>query len=384
MKITIRAFVMIVVAIMTIIPSKTYAQISVPVEVEDSKPTSACISLEKGSTDMDVIVKFLFNEQKNTLTVSLASYRELFVFNDRVRYSKVFSRGKLKPGKLPYKVDVPEKGRFRATTSYRKSIRRSFGKCHRKYEFSNWMKPIGMQPIEREYALVNDCIEQTFDITQKNTLVSLYVNDISVMDPCRKEGRFKLIKNKNVNRLFEISIKRNPCFGRQEEIAAALESLNKVKAAYDSLKMVYGNGVASSEQVYNFFNNMKKNVTERFPKKEGKDVCPSINDSSDKYNAYLDSIASMQCLLPDTLKQQTKGIDVEMMLVRARKLDAAVGKWLNCKDLVERRDLENKCMELIEEAREEAFSKGVYTKEQHDACNVMHRAEIYYHTTCKK
>lgn len=384
MKITIRAFVVIVVAIMATIPLRTYAQVSVPVEVKDSIPTSACISLEKGSTDMDVIVKFLFNEQKNTLTVSLVSYRELFVFNDHVRYSKVFSRGKLKPGKLPYKVDVPEKGRFRATSSYRKSIRRATGKCHRKYEFSNWMKAAGMKPVEKDYALVNDCIEQTFDIAQKNTSVSLYVGDISVMDPCRKEGRFKLIKNKNVNRHFEISIKRNPCFGRQEEIAAALESLNGIKAAYDSLKMVCGNGVASSEHVFNSFNIMKGNVIDRFPKKEGKDVCPLINDSSDKYNAYLDSVASMKCLLPDTLKQQTKGIDVEMMLLRARKLDSAVGKWLNCKDAVERRDLEKKCMELIEEAREEAFSKGVYTKEQHDACNVMHRAEIYYHTTCKK
>ena len=38
------------------------------------------ISLAEDSRDMDIMVKFVFDEQHNRLTVSVLSYRSLFVF----------------------------------------------------------------------------------------------------------------------------------------------------------------------------------------------------------------------------------------------------------------------------------------------------------------
>lgn len=59
------------------------------------------ISLKPDSKDMDLMVKFVFSEDKNTLTVTLISYRSLFVFWDNVHFYPLIKGRKLRPAQLP-------------------------------------------------------------------------------------------------------------------------------------------------------------------------------------------------------------------------------------------------------------------------------------------
>lgn len=63
------------------------AQTVKQIEVSQNVPYTDHLSLVKGSNDMDLIVKFIFDETENTLTASLISYKRLFVFQSDTRYS---------------------------------------------------------------------------------------------------------------------------------------------------------------------------------------------------------------------------------------------------------------------------------------------------------
>ena len=61
----------------------TGAQTTKQIEVDGNEPYVDHVSLMEGSTDMDLLVKFMFDEPNNSLTVSLISYRKLFVHATR-------------------------------------------------------------------------------------------------------------------------------------------------------------------------------------------------------------------------------------------------------------------------------------------------------------
>ena len=56
------------------------------ISVAQGKSYTDHISLKPDSKDMDLMVKFVFKEDANTLTVTLISYRSLFVFWDKVHF----------------------------------------------------------------------------------------------------------------------------------------------------------------------------------------------------------------------------------------------------------------------------------------------------------
>ena len=56
------------------------AQVVKEIAVSQKESYTDHLSLKKDTRDMDLMVKFVFNEEANTLTVSLISYRCLFVF----------------------------------------------------------------------------------------------------------------------------------------------------------------------------------------------------------------------------------------------------------------------------------------------------------------
>ena len=152
------------------------AQTVKQIEVAGNAPYVDHISLIPGTTDMDLLVKISFNESSNKLTVNLISYRKLFVFQDNVRYSHAVRFRKLRPNRLPYVVESDEKARYKMMKPLRKSI-----KPKRKHIFKQWIEYEGLQPQPTEYKMVNDYIEQTFDILHEVADVSITLRDILVM-----------------------------------------------------------------------------------------------------------------------------------------------------------------------------------------------------------
>ena len=62
------------------------AQIVRTISVSQETSYTDHISLKEDTKDMDLMVKFVFSEADNTLSVTLISYRTLFVFWDNVHY----------------------------------------------------------------------------------------------------------------------------------------------------------------------------------------------------------------------------------------------------------------------------------------------------------
>ena len=80
------------------------------ISVAQGKSYTDHISLKPDSKDMDLMVKFVFNEDANTLTVTLISYRSLFVFWDKVHFKPLIKGLTLLPGQLPYVVAYEPQG----------------------------------------------------------------------------------------------------------------------------------------------------------------------------------------------------------------------------------------------------------------------------------
>ena len=234
-------------ALLALLPATMYAQATKSsvstakaITVAQGEPYTDHITLTNDVKDRDLMVKFVFNEEANTLTVSLISYRRLFVFWDDTRYKGVFSgSGKLHVDKLSYVITSNPKDRFRLGKTYRKSLT----KPRKKHIFKKWIDYEGLQPVEKERNMVNDFIEQTFDIQSKRNNVVVKLRDILLMDQTKQKGdsrHYELSYGRNLDTDYQVTLQRNPCFGKDEELATANKNLTGITTSYKSFKRKYG------------------------------------------------------------------------------------------------------------------------------------------------
>ena len=206
------------------------AQTVKTITVSDGASYTDHISLAEDARDMDVMVKFVFNEPDNTLTVSLLSYRRLFVFREDARYSSVVRCGRLHPELMPYLVEAEQGSRFKLSPALKHAIPES---AKRRHVFRRWIEYEGLQPVPADYKMVNDYVEQTFDIVQKREAVSVTLHDLFLLEPrSGKADAWDLLLGCDLDTRYQIHIRRNPCFGFDEQIATAATMLGEIRAAY--------------------------------------------------------------------------------------------------------------------------------------------------------
>ena len=355
-----------------------FAQMATTVSVSAKDPYTDNLELSKDMKDTDLIVKFSFNEGANTLTVRLVSYRGLFVFQDEVTYGQVVRCLHLRPEKFPYEVGSEAKSKYLVTDAIRKQIKGPLGK----QRFHRWAQNDGLQPVKTEYKMVNDYIEQTFDIVEKRSVVSITLRDIFLMDPGKKEGQYSLVYWKDLNRRYDIAIMRDACFGKEEEITATGQALQGIRAAYDSLKVRYGSGIVQSRESLAIFTELKSGLMTQFPKRTTESLCECICENIDKYNLYVDSLSRVEVKLPAAKAAVERGVNPQAMLSRAQKIDINVSRWLASNNAKERKDIEKECQRLIRDGNSDIQNKGLYTQEQKDAGAAFKRAEAYFNKTC--
>ena len=232
------------------------------------------ISLKEDSKDMDLMVKFVFAEETNTLTVTLISYRILFVFWDNVRYKPLFKGRKLRPEQLPYVVEYDAKDKYRATKLFRATVPQP----RSEFYFQRWIDYEGLQPAPQDYKMVNDYISQTFDIQNKRTQVTVRLHDVFLMDKVEKKkyNRYEIPFGRDLDLTYQVTIVRNPCFGQDEDISAAQNALKGISASYASLKGKYSSGVVGSQEALKIFEELKSTVQGQFPHKDVQSSCPDI------------------------------------------------------------------------------------------------------------
>ena len=324
-------------------PAKSSVTTAKAITVAEDEPYTDHITLTNDIKDRDLMVKFVFNEKANTLTVSLISYRRLFVFWDDTRYKSAFSgSGKLHIDKLSYVIASNPKDRFQLGKAYRKSL----PKPRKKHIFKKWIDYEGLQPVEQERNMVNDYIEQTFDIQGKRNNVVVKLRDILLMDQTSQKGhsrRYELSFGKNLDTDYQVAIKRNPCFGQDEELATANKNLTAITNSYKNLKKKYGKGKVGSEESMKLFKEMKSVLTSQFTKDSVVNACPDIQKVRDQYNMLVDSIQNINVKM-EAAADATSGImgakgrtlNTKVVLSNARQIDQYVARWLRSHDEVER------------------------------------------------
>ena len=343
------------------------------------------ISLENDVTDKDIMVKFVFDEAANQLTVSLISHRMIFVFREDVRYKPLIKGRKIRPDQLPYVVTYDPSEKFMISKLFQSTV----PKPRKQYVFHRWIDYVGIQPVPQEYLMTNDYVSQTFDILQKRTSVVVRLRDVMLMNDISKhlnKRRYEIPFGRDLYTEYQVDIQRNPCFGQDEDIASAQKALESVSKSYKNFQKRFGHGVTSSEN-FTTFKELKDLLQKQYPHKDIQHPCSDIQRSWDSYNAYVDSIAKMKCELREedgSLVAQVAGVSAKTLLARAKQIDAAVARWLLSNDPVERRDIIYQTEETIKTVNEEVTSQGVYTAEQRQALTVFRKAENYFKNNCKR
>ena len=361
----------------------TQAQTVRTITVAQGKSYTDHISLKPDSKDMDLMVKFVFSEDKNTLTVTLISYRSLFVFWDNVHFYPLIKGRKLRPAQLPYKVDFNPADKYRIT----KLVKASIPQPHKLFSFKRWIDYDGLQPTPTEYKLENDFIAQTFDIQNKRTQVNVTLHDVFLMDKTEKKkyNRYDIPFGRDLNQQYQITIERNPCFGLDAEVEAAKKALEGVQTSFASMKKKYGSGQVASQESKKIFEDMKATVQNQFQKKDVQSPCPDIQGAWEQYNQYIDSIAAMKCEVVGVAGIGGPAVsqdDLKVLVVKARQIDQIVSRWLVSTDPIERQDLINEAQNNIKSGNELLGGRSGVTAEQKRAVSLFRAAERYFNRTC--
>ena len=348
------------------------------------------LALKKDSKDMDVMVKFVFNEEMNTLTVSVISYRTLFVFWDNTRYKGVVKNRKIHVDKLPYLVSSNTSDRFTLSKAFCKSLPRS----HRKYVFKKWIEVESVQPVDHEIKMVNDYIEQTFNIQGKRSSVTVSLHDLMLMDLVKQKGlsrHYEISYGKDLDTKYQVTIQRNPCFGLDEEVGAANNSLAAIQKSFSAFKKSYGNGKVNDEGGLKTFKDLQATLAAQFPKNDDSSPCPDIQQARDQYNLVADSIQNMKVVVSAGVSDalgavggdEGRALNAKLILSNARQLDNTVARWLVSKDEMEREDLVAQCRDLIKDTSVMIGSGRVHTQEEQNAVALFRKAEQYFNKVCK-
>jgi len=357
------------------------------ITVSDSVPFTDHIAMATDATDKDLMVKFVFDEKKNTLTVSVLSFRMLFVFWESTPYKGVISRRWIRTDRLPYVVTAEEGQHFRLTKPFRNSLTHPY----KKHTFKKWIEYEGLQPQEKELKMLNDYIDQTFDIQNKRNNVTIRLRDVMLMDATRQKGintRYEIGFGKDLDTEYQITIQRNPCFGLEKEIESANKSLEAVKKSYKSLKAKYGKGIVSTDDGKKAFNELKATLTAQFQQINDSSACPDIQQCYTQYNLYADSLANMKVSIAAPAESSekvlgTKGSEAnaKIVLTNSRLLDNKVALWLNSRDPLERQDIVATCQSIIKDTK--LIISTLPPAHYKETIKVFNNAEQYFKKTCR-
>lgn len=390
MKIISRIRLLLVVGVISfLLPPSSSLEISAQtvknITVSQEQPYTDHISLEGDVTDKDIMVKFVFDEAANQLTVSLISHRMIFVFREDVRFKPLIKGRKIRPDMLPYVVTYDPNDQYRISKLFKSTVPKPF----KQYVFHRWIDYEGLQPAPQEYRMVNDYISQTFDILKKRNSVVVRLRDVMLMNDVSKhldKRRFEIPFGRDLYTEYLVDIQRNPCFGMDEDIVSAKTALEGVRKSYNSLRRRFGNGVVDSQESLTAFENLKDQLAEQYPRKEIQSLCPEIQQMLETYNAYTDSISQIKCkYVPSNAgKIASDGLNARMLLTKARQIDAAVSRYLLSTDPIERRDIILQTENTIKTVHETINGQRVYTNDQRQALQVFREAERYFRNNCNR
>lgn len=365
-----------------------YGKTVKPITIANGLPYTDHIALAKDATDKDIMVKFQFNEDANTLTVSVVSYRTLFVFWEDTRYKSVVSRRWIHTDRLPYITQSEEGQRFRLS----KALCKQLPKPKKEHIFKKWMTYEGLQPQDKEIKMVNSFIEQTFDIQNKRNNVVVTINELMLLDLVKQHGvksEYSISYGNNLDTEYQVTIQRNPCFGLEKETETTKKALDAITKSYTSLKKKYGKGTVSTADGQKAFEELKATLTAQYQHNNDSSACPDIQNAITNYNLLVDSLAGMKvsveapaaAAVEKVLGSKGSEANGKIVLANARQIDSKVARWLYSHDAMERADIVRECKSIIKDTN--LLIVGLPQDKWGETIKIFRQVEQYFNRTCK-
>lgn len=364
----------------TLVPIK--AQNEKTITLAHNMPYTESISLKKDARDMDIIMKIYFNEMTNTLSISLMSYRTLFVFQDNVTYKQIIRNSKLRPEKFPYVVESDPETTYKLTDE----IKDQMPGCNKKFTFHRWLNYEGLMPQPTDYKMVNDYIEQKFDVLEMDTVAFISLHDILVMEPSfKKKNRFNVFHLARLDNKYKIRITRNPCIGKEEDIESAKLYAEAIRTGYKNLYLRYTSENNFSQESIQVLEEMRIILEQQFPRRNDTHSCPTVMNYIREYNNYVDSIGKLKEIqFTIENKRPHMPLPAERIMGIAKIIDRNVARWLTTTDVVEKEELIKRSQILLDEVNRHLYMDVDLDANQQNAVDVFLKAEKYFKAICSK
>ena len=360
-----------------------HAQTVKPVTLTDKIPYTEPLTL-KNVPDVNITTLLVFSEEENTVTLTLRSERKLFVFWEDIKYTRAFSTKRLRTDRLSYSLTGNTADRFRRINYFYRAL----PKPHNQYLFHQWLTTDDVQTVVTERRIVNDSLVQTFSFPVTSTGFSFRLRDVLFIDETKQKGviRFYDITfGDDLNTEYRITLQRNPCFGKDEQIEAAQNALEAISRSYTTFRSIYEKGIVNSTEGEQMFLELQAALQTQFPLCQDSSACPAIQQAREQYNQLTDSISALSVTVKTPAGEDN--IDHELnartIYSNARIIDNNVARWLITTDKLEKSDLVEQCNGIIADTADLITKNGTRTQMERDAVAIFRKAEQYFKRTCR-
>lgn len=324
--------------------------------------------------NVGMIVKILFLENENAVSVSLISYHTIFALWSDTRYRSAvnwFSR--LIPHKLPFANECNERARFKVSSSAKKDMK-LYTKCRRKYVMRQTLRATGAFPLETPVKIVNDVIEQKFLINGDTTNhISISLGDILFMERKKsKKEKYRIFAYSKLDKEYKIELERDYCLNREGDIEVATTAFNALRSSLSSLKeMKLNTSISNTVEKKELFDKLKDIAVKQFPKNTKKDKCLVIQDLYVRYNALVDSLQNIDI----AVEVKSNIADDKYIRDRTRQLDKCMSVMQCSTDFAECLQMKKECEDIISEVNLYIASTEIINDKTVRAIEMFYNAE---------
>lgn len=395
---------LLLITLLALLPARSWGQTSrVKVELQHADTVTQKIVLppDRQGREPEVSLRMCFNEQDNTVWVSLSSARYIFGLQSTARYEEVFTKGyfchlggKFKTINLPYEVSMNAKEKPRM----RKSVRKEIGKYKKpryKHFLRPWVSSSDMTTSEIPCDMLTNRLSRTFKVHVGEDSVHLQLRDLFLLDhkgmTSRSYQRYVINQHVDQNTEYVLLLHRSPCFGKESEKEARQARLLELRQAHDQLLSRYPASMKLTPEEYNDFYAQRDSLLRAYPLKKLNEECADLLALDTDYNHCVDSIFAHQRYVKQDVVQgeliaaldKAKELDAINLMYKARQLDELTALWLVTETYAERLNIRQQCGRVMREAEKMKDGRKVVNDEQRKALETYNKALKYYSETVR-
>ena len=393
---------LLLITLLALLPVRSWGQSSrVELQHADTVTQKIVLPPDRQGREPEVELRMCFNEEDNTVWVSLSSARYIFGLQSTARYEEVFTKGyfchlggKFKTINLPYEVTMDPKDKPRM----RKSVRKEIGKYKTpryKHFLRPWVSSSDMVTTEVPCEMLTNQLTRTFQVHAGEDSVHIQLRDLFLLAhkgiSTRAYKRYVINHHVDQNKEYVLMLHRSPCFGKEAEIEARQNHLLELRQAHAELLARYPANMKLTPEEYNDFYAKRDSLLRAYPLKKLNEECADLLALDTDYNHCVDSIfAHQRYVKQDEVKgelianlEKAKELDALNLMYKARQLDELTALWLVTETHAERLNIRQQCGRVMREAEKMKDGRKVVNEEQRKALETYNKALKYFTETVR-